>query len=321
MTNNVSLTLGFNPAPNTRSLIDGSVRPAGIELRVQSEFGEGFDNTGARHRAIIAGELAGGELSISSFVLARRRGVTLRALPVFLSRKFRLRSMYCRADSPLRHPSELSGKRVTAHRYNSSTAVWLRGILEKEYGVTPESLHWFVAEPDYAEEALRPPPPEVRVSFISEPHTREHAIELVEQGEIDAALEPYPALASNPKLRHIVGDYRKAEEDYFRRNRVYTVNHLVALREEVAEAHPWVPESLLTALREAEAVANRYRTEKEKEEVAWETEVMGEPFQYSLNRGCARKSLETLIEYQHQQGILDEKPAFESLFFPQVINL
>jgi hypothetical protein len=48
---------------------------------------------------------------------------------------------------------------------------------------------------------------------------------------------------------------------------------------------------------------------------------MGEPFQYSLNRGCARKSLETLIEYQHQQGILDQKPDFESLFFPQIIGL
>jgi 4,5-dihydroxyphthalate decarboxylase len=318
---NLSLTLGFNPAPNTQALIDGSVKPKGIELRVQTEFGHGLDNIGARHRAIIAGEIAGGELSISSFVLARYRGVRLKALPVFLSRRFRLRSMYCQADAPFEHPSELRGKKVTVHRYNSSTAVWLRGILQNEYKVAPHELHWFVAEPDIAEESLHPPPSEVQISFISPPRTREHAIELVEAGEIDAALEPYPTLASNPKLRHIVRDYRRAEAEYFARTRAFTVNHLFALREEVAENHPWVAESLLVAFSEAEAAADRYRNASEKEEARWEREVMGEPFFYSLNRGCARKSIEALIEFQLQQGILDEKPATESLFFPQIHRL
>jgi 4,5-dihydroxyphthalate decarboxylase len=317
----VALTLGFNPAPNTNALIDGSVGPQGIELRVQTEFGDGFDNIGARHRSIISGETAGGELSISSFVLARYRGVKLKALPVFLSRRFRFRSMYCRVDASLRDPSELRGKKVTVHRYNSSTAVWLRGILQNEYKVDPQELEWLVAEPDIAEESLHPPPAEVRVSFISPPRTREHAIELVEQGEIDAALEPYAALSSNPRLRHVVGDYRKAEQEFFQRTGAYTVNHLFALREDIAEAHPWIPESLLTAFRAAEAAAERYRSAQEKNEAAWEKKIMGEPFWYSLNRGCARKSIETLIEYQVQQGILDEKPETESLFFPQVLKL
>jgi ABC-type nitrate/sulfonate/bicarbonate transport system substrate-binding protein len=93
------------------------------------------------------------------------------------------------------------------------------------------------------------------------------------------------------------------------------------MREEAAEKNPWIAESLLTAFSDAEAAAERYRNDKEKEEARWEREVMGEPFIYSLNRGCARKSIETLIEFQVQQGILDEKPATESLFFPQVHNL
>ena len=318
---NVPLTVGFNPAPNTQALIDGSVCPKGIDLRVQTEFGHGFDNVGARHRAIIAGEIAGGELSISSFVLARHRGVKLKALPVFLSRRFRLRSMYCRADAPFEHPTELRAKKVTVHRYNSSTAVWLRGILQNEYHVRPHELHWFVAEPDIAEESLHPPPGNVKVSFISPPHTREHAIELVESGEIDAALEPYAALAKNPKLRHLVRDYPKAEADYFKRTRAFTVNHLFALREEVVDSHPWMAESLLAAFSEAEEAADRYRNAAEKEEAKWERQVMGGPFLYSLNKGCARKSIETLIEFQLQQGILDEKPDTNSLFFPQIHHL
>jgi len=315
------LILGFSRAPNTQALFDGSVQPKGVELQALSRFGEGYDNVGARHRAIITGKIDGGECSISSFVLARMRGVPLKALPVFLSRRFRLRCMYCRADSPLRHPSELAGKKVTVHRYNATTPVWLKGILQNYYGVMPKDVEWYVAEPDIAEESLRPPPPEVRVRFISPPRTREHAIELVEEGGIDAALEPYPDPNSNPKLRHLIADFRKAEEEFFRRSGAFTINHLAVLREELAEEHPWVVESLLTAFREAESLADRYRSEKQKAEATWEREVMGEDFYYSLRKGCARKSLETLIEYQIQQGILDQRPDIESLFFPQALDL
>lgn len=319
--NPLTLNIGFNPAPNTQALLDRSVRAGGIELQIKTRFGEGLDNVGARHRAIIAGEMDGGELSMSSFILARLRGVPLRALPVFLSRRFRLRCMYCRDDSPIRRPSELAGKKATVHRYNATTPVWLKGILQNDYGVKPQDVEWHVAEPDIAEEALHPPRPEIRVLFISPPRTREHAVELVEEGEIDAILEPYPALATNPKIRRLLPDYRKAEEEYFRRTGAYTINHLFALSEEIADANPWVVESLLTAFREAEAAADRYRDEKEKAEASWERQVMGGELAYSLKKGCARRSVETLIEYQIQQGILDKRPDIEGLFFPQALKV
>ncbi len=317
----VPLTLGFQPAPNTQSLIDGTVRPKGIGLTVRTEFAEGYDNVGARHRWIIEGKLDGGELSISSFILARLRGVKLRAFPVFLSRRFRHRCMYFPVNSPLRNPSELAGKKVTVHRYNATTPVWLKGILQNEYGVKPQSVEWYVAEPDIAEESLHFPPPDIRVRFIPPPHTREHAIELLEREELDAALEPYDALSSNPKLRRIFPDHRKVEAEFFKRIGAFPINHLLVLRERFVDAHPWIVESLLTAFRAAESAADRYRSEKQKEEAAWERKVMGEPFAYSLKKGPARRSLETLIGYQIQQGILDKRPDIESLFFPGALDL
>ena len=314
------LTIGLNPSPYTEALFDKSVQPTGIELQLQSHFGEGLDNVGARHRAIIAGALDGGELSISSFILARLRGVPLRALPVFLSRRFRLRCVYCRANSPVHHPSELAGKSATVHRYNATTPVWLKGILQNEFGVKPSDIDWYVAEPDIAEESLRPPPPDVRVRLIAPPRTREHAVEMVEKGEIEAALEPYH-LHDNPKMRYLMSDFRQAEKQFFHRTGAYTVNHLFALRDEIAEEHPPAVQSLLAALKEANALADRYRDEKQKSEIAWEREVMGEEFSYSLKEGCARRSLEVLMEYQIQQGILDTAPKIESLFFPEVLDI
>jgi len=317
--NALPLAIGLNPSPYTQALFDGSARPQGIELRLQSRFGEGLDNVGARHRAIIAGEIDGGELSISSFILARLRGVPLRGFPVFLSRRFRLRCMYCRADSPVQHPSELAGRSATVHRYNATTPVWLKGILQNEFGVKPKDIQWYVAEPDIAEESLRPPPTDVRVDFIPSPRTREHAVDMVERGEIEAALEPYH-LHDNPKMRYLMRDFRQAEANFFRRTGAYTVNHLFALREEVAEKKPDVVASLFAALKKANSLAGRYFNEGQKREAAWEREVMGGEFLYSLKKGCARASLDTLMDYQIQQGILDKKPNIDALFFSETLD-
>jgi len=75
---------------------------------------------------------------------------------------------------------------------------------------------------------------------------------------------------------------------------------------------------LLAALIEANSRADRYRDEKQRRDAAWEREVMGEEFQYSLKRGCARRSLETLMDYQIQQGILERKPNIDELFVPHI---
>jgi len=313
------LIIGMSKSPYTQALFDGSVRAQGVELELRTQFGDGFDNVGARHRTIIAGQIDGGELSISSYILARLRGVPLIALPVFLSRRFRLRCMYCRSGSPLQHPSELAGKKVTVHRYNATTPVWLKGILENEFGVPPSAIDWRVAEPDIAEESLRPPPADVRVNFISQPRTRGHAVELVERGEIDAALEPY-ALHATPNMRYLMADYRQAEKTFFQRTGAYTINHLFALRQEIVDEQPQLADSLLAALTQANALADRYRDETQRREAEWEREVMGEDFQYSLKRGCARRSLETLMDYQVQQGILDRKPKIADLFAAATIG-
>jgi len=311
------LIIGMSASPYTQALFDGSVRAADVDLELRTRFGDGYDNIGARHRAIIAGEIDGGELSISSYILARLRGLPLIALPVFLSRRFRLRCMYCRNSSPIRHPSELVGGKITVHRYNATTPVWLRGILQNEFNVRPQDVEWYVAEPDIAEESLRPPPTDVRVSFIPEPRTREHAVELVERGEIDAALEPY-ALHATPDMRYLMADYREAEKAFFQRTGAYTINHLFALRREIVDEQPEVADKLLAALIEANSLADRYRDEKQRREAEWEKEVMGEDFQYSLKHGCARRSLETLMDYQIQQGILERKPDIDELFVPHV---
>ena len=315
MAASIKLTLGLAVTPRTRALFDGSVQPEGIQLRCESQFGDGLDNTGARHRAILGGAIDGGECSTSSLILARLRGVSLRGLPVFPARQFRHRCIFCPARSTLSHPSELKDKRVVAHRYNATTAVWLRGLLQDEYGVAPDQMMWYVAAPDVGEEAAGPPPKSVTVNFIPPPKTREHAIELVEQGAIDAALEPYGSVAKNPKLRRLLQDHHREEADYFRRTQVIPVIHTLVLREELVEKESWIIESLLSAFRKARALDDKYMTEEERNEARWLREAIGyDPFAYTFD-ASTRKSLEELIRCQMQQGLVKREPALEELFF------
>jgi 4,5-dihydroxyphthalate decarboxylase len=320
MSDPLKLTLGFAVTPRTRALFDGSVRPEGIELRCESQFGDGLDNTGARHRAILSGAIDGGECSTSSLILARMRGVTLRGLPVFPARQFRHRCIFCSVTSPLGHPSELKGKRVTAHRYNATTAVWLRALLQDEYGVSPEQMEWYIAEPDVGEEAKAPPPESVSVQFIAEPRTREHAIEMVENRAIDAALEPYGSLGKNPRLRRLLKDYRREEVDYFHRTQVIPVIHTLVLQERLVEAQPWIVESLIAAFRKARNLEEKYMTDDEKNEARWLKEAIGyDPFAYTFD-DSTRKSLDALIRCQLQQGLLQRKPALDELFFSESLR-
>jgi 4,5-dihydroxyphthalate decarboxylase len=316
----IKLTLGFAVTPRTHALFDGSVRPEGIELRCESQFGDGLDNTGARHRAILGGMIDGGECSTSSLILARMRGMSIRGLPVFPARQFRHRCIYCATKSSLNHPSELKGKRVSAHRYNATTAVWLRALLQDEYGVAPEAMQWFIAEPDVGEEAAVPPPKSVSVNFIASPRTREHAIELVETGAIDAALEPYGSLGKNLKLRRLLKDHRREEAEYFHRTQVIPVIHTLVLQEKLVQQQPWIIDSLLSAFRKARALEEKYMSHDEKDEARWLADAIGyDPYGYTFDVST-RKSLEALIRCQIQQGLLRRAPALEELFFPQTLN-
>jgi 4,5-dihydroxyphthalate decarboxylase len=220
----------------------------------------------------------------------------------------------------LSHPSELKGKRVSAHRYNATTAVWLRGLLQEEYGVSPEQMKWYVAEPDVGEEAATPPPKSVTVNFIPPPKTREHAIELVENGELDAALEPYGSLAKNPKLRRLLKDHRREEADYFRRTQVIPVVHTLVLHEDMVEKNRWILENLMAAFRKARALDEKYMTDEERDEARWLREAIGyDPFAYTFD-ASTQKSLKALIRCQMQQGLVEREPALEELFFQETNN-
>src|SRR5262245_33081050 len=134
----LALTLACGDYDRTRALIDGSVVPDGIDLNVLP-----LSNAWARHqRMVLHAEFDVCELSTSSFLLARERGQALVGLPVFPYRMFRHGYVWCAARANVHQPADLRGKRIGVGMYQITTALWVRGFLQHDYGVLPEDLTW-----------------------------------------------------------------------------------------------------------------------------------------------------------------------------------
>jgi 4,5-dihydroxyphthalate decarboxylase len=66
------------------------------------------------------------------------------AIPVFPSRMFRHGFIFCRKASGINSPAELSGKKIGFPRWVQTAAIWIRGTLADEYGVSAKDTQWYV---------------------------------------------------------------------------------------------------------------------------------------------------------------------------------
>src|SRR5581483_10146827 len=137
---NLRLTFACWDYDRTRPLIDGRVRPEGIDLDIQilrprETFKRMLDDR----------EFHASEMSLASYTSLKGRGACpFVAIPVALSKIFRHSCIYVRTDAGIRGPQDLKGKRVGTTQYGSTAVVFIKGLLQDEYGVRAEDIHWFM---------------------------------------------------------------------------------------------------------------------------------------------------------------------------------
>ena len=136
----LKLTLACWDYDRTRPLIDGRVRAEGIDLEIKvMRPRETFP------RMLEDKEFEVSELSLGSYVSLIGRGdCPFVAVPVALSKIFRHSCIYIRTDAGIRTPQDLRGKRVGTTQLGSTAAIFMNGMLQHEYGVTMEDIHWFI---------------------------------------------------------------------------------------------------------------------------------------------------------------------------------
>ena len=311
----------------TRALADGSVVPEGIDLNCLTLHVEETFFRMLRHR-----EFDVAEMSLSSYAMvAARDDPPFIAIPVFPSRFFRHASIFVAAKSGIREPKDLAGKRIGTPEYQMTAPVWIRGILQDDYGVDPASVEYFTGgeeEPGRDEKVKLDLPAKFRITRIGAGQT---LAQMLADGEIDAlyAARIPSTFRSRPgTVRRLFDNHVEVERDYYRRTRIFPIMHTIALRRDVHRAHPWIAQSLQKAFAEAKrrTQENLYTTSALTTMLPWQIaqveEVrrdMGEdwwPYGFAANRHV----LDTFLRYHHEQGLSRRRLSPEELFAPETLE-
>lgn len=314
MTKKLQLTFACGDYEILRPLKEGIVKPDGIELTVLTKS----DSTTRHWRFLRNGEYDVAECSASSYIIARDRGMPFRAIPVFPHRRFRHGFVFINTNKGITKPTDLIGRRVGVKSYQVTAVLWLRGILEEEYGVPHTSIEW-VAELD--EDIPFTPPEGLRLSMVPDDKSIEA---MLAAGEIDALLHPDiidPILNKDPNVGLLFPNYREEEEAYFAKTGIFPIMHVVGLKQELVEQHPWVVPNLQQAFEESKAIAMKRMRNPRLVPLAWYQEAWDEqerllgpdPWEYGLT-DRNRNNLETLVRYSHANGMISRAIPLDELF-------
>jgi 4,5-dihydroxyphthalate decarboxylase len=321
MTIDIPITIACGDYDRTRGIKDGRVHVEGCAVTyIPLEPEEVF------FRAFRYQEFDVCELSLSSYLRVTDSGESAYiGIPAFVSRVFRHSGIYVRTDRGIRTPQDLKGKTIGLPEYQITAVVWIRGILQDEYGVKPTDISWRsggIEQPGRDERTPLAPIPGLDLKAIPSDKT---LAGMLAAGEIDAmfsARAPSCFLNSAPHVGRLFPDYRAVERAYYQKTGIFPPMHLIGLKKALVERHPWLATSLYKAFLEAKALAmwevrdiNALRvTLPWLEAETLETiALMGEDFwRYGVEEN--RKDIETLARYSHEQGLVKRRLTVEELF-------
>ncbi len=324
----LEISLGCCDYDRTRALFDGRVQIDGCEVAATPvEPEEAF------HRAFKYQEFDLSELSLSSYTAQLARGENpYVAIPAFVSRLFRHSGIYIRTDRGIARPEDLKGKTVGLPEYQITANVWIRGILQDEHGVNTPEVRWRsggIEEPGREERTALKLPPHIDLK----PIPRDKSLSgMLEAGELDGmigARAPSCFLRGAPKVARLFPDFRKVEQDYFRRTRIFPIMHVIGIRRTLLEKHPWLAVNVMKAFIKAKALC-WYELGQIGHlftslpwgvaEFADTRALMGEDY-WSYGLEANRHVLEPFTRYHHEQGLSERKVSPEELFARSACDL
>jgi 4,5-dihydroxyphthalate decarboxylase len=322
------LSLGCWNYDRTRALLEGRIQPEGIDLTYLSMPVEETFFRMLRHQ-----EFDVAEMSLSSYTVSLfKERQDFIAIPVFPSRFFRHSCIYVNAKSGIKEPRDLIGRKIGNPEYQMTAPVWIRGILQDEYGVGVETQTYYQGgeeQPNRPEKLKIELPPRIKVAQLGE---RETLAMMLREGSIDALYtarmpSTYKAGADGP-VRRLFENYMEVEQAYYRKTKIFPIMHTVAIRREVYEQHPWVAMNLYKAFVEAqrECYDDLYVTAALKTSLPWLTKhvedaraLMGDDF-WPYGFAPNRETLATFLRYHHEQGLSRRLLAPEELFAPETLE-
>ena len=207
--------------PATRALRQGRVASSLVPL----DFADVAVPNKAFKRVVRDLEFDVAELALMTFLMARSRGVPIRMLPVVLFSRNPLNYLVCHAGTRL-DPHKLEGRALGARAYTTTTAVWTRALLADAFGVDLERLRWLTYEEGHVAGVREP-------ANVHRDAAHADLPAMLLDGAIGAAIvDPVP---QNPGIVTVVPDPDGAWRDWRRKTGAQTLNHVVVVRDSLAD--------------------------------------------------------------------------------------
>jgi 4,5-dihydroxyphthalate decarboxylase len=330
MSTKLQLSISFAANPRTWPLIDGRVKVEGVDLVITpSHPSEIF------WRQLKFGDFDISEMSMSSLMMALAHGDDrFVGIPVFTTHRFFHTSMLVRRDAGIATPADLKGKRVGVPEYQQTAALWTRGALQHEWGVTAQDMEWWMERPpshSHGGATGFAPPPGVTIHQVP---VETNLGAMVVEGKLDAVVHYIVNdnlvdrsridLWNHPAARRLFPDSVAEGIRYYKKTGLYPINHGMVIKRTLAEKHPWVILNLMTAFERANAIADRERMDHVADHLA--TGLIAADAKDALARPVLRHGikanraiLETCADYSLEQGLTPRRMKFEEIFAPSTM--
>ena len=325
------LSIALSDNPRTWPVIEGRVAPDSIDLMpTVLHPSEMF------WRQLKFSEFDVSEMSISSLMNARSQGDDrFVAIPIFTTRRFFHTTVLVRKDSGIEKPADLKGRRVGVPEYQQTAALWARGVLEDEFGVSPRDMEFWmerVPEKSHGGATGFTPPPGVIVNRIPQDKS---IGSMMLSGELEATLHylgnpnlvdrSTADLSASPDIKLLFPDPAAEGIRYYRKTGIYPINHGMVIKREIAEKHPWAITNILKAFNQANGIANRERVAHT--EYYFDTGLLAREGRGAIRTPLIthgvktnRAVLETIAEYSLRQGLTSRQVTIEELFAPSTLE-
>jgi 4,5-dihydroxyphthalate decarboxylase len=319
--NKVPLTLAIGDYEHTRDLATGRVPVQGVDLNVLY-----LPPEEAFFRFTFFREWEVSEMSMGKYVSLRsQKDNEIAAIPVFPSRVFRQSMIYVR-EGGITRPEQLKGKRIGVPEWAQTAVIYTRGYLARDAGVPLDSVEWVQAgvnEAGRVEKVKLKLPAAVRCRAESERTLNDMLL----AGDLDAVLSARPPRAFGRGIARLFPEYEAVEAAYFRNTGVFPIMHVIVIKSEVLERHPWLAMNLYKAFEEAKrrSIERLSDITASHAPLAWlapYTERMrslfGEDFwPYGLEKN--RTTLQAFVDFAFEQGVCHRHLELEELFPEQVL--
>jgi 4,5-dihydroxyphthalate decarboxylase len=324
----MKLRAAFAENVRSRPLLDARIAPEGIELEaVALSPGEIFA------RQLKGAEFDVSDMSIASFMIATSHGPTdFVAFPVFTARRFFHTGIFVRTAAGIEKPADLRGKNVGVPEFQQTGVVWVRGVLEHEFGVAPTDMEWFMErapETSHGGATGFTPPPGIRLTYVP---AATNLGEMLVGGGLDAVLFYSPRgnavdrstidFKTRSDVRTLFPDPGAEGRRYYAKTGTFPINHCMVVRRTIAERDPWVVKSMYDAFVGVQAENARQRAALLEPYVQVgavdAAELASDPMVYGVRKN--RPVLETIATYLHEQQLTNHVVRLEEIFAPSMLD-